>query len=394
MYLRNGVMKFLKVKNVLLFIAGIFFLFAGSYLIADLMITYRNDIDTALHAKSMPGAIDWAIMGTVFILIVFLSRKLMGDARFYSSYFEGSLYGRISFRDLAKASGKPVFFVALELFFFRFLYMKKYSFVSDEGRNVIELFSKKTLCECKNCGAPVEKKDYFAGTCNFCGSSDVFAKVLAGDRFYSISSDVKKGHNRPTYYEGKGLGSKKTLFSVLLVVGLGVIAICGFMIADSLSNYNNKEYIRKQILDSSNHVLSVDAVHADLIKLILFASVLIAVLIILSVRRLYKIFFVSEAESCAIFFSKNEHPFIPAEEIPSIKAKGNGKMRRVRGALKNGYLANCTMEVHDGQMDVALAKKIVKDTCPSCASPINGAVDEDYVCKVCGNKIMGVLEKK
>jgi len=54
MYLRSGIMKFLKVKNVLLFIAGVFFLFVGSYLIADLMITYRNDIDTALHAKSMP----------------------------------------------------------------------------------------------------------------------------------------------------------------------------------------------------------------------------------------------------------------------------------------------------------------------------------------------------
>ena len=394
MYLRNGVMKFLRVKNVLLFIAGVFFLFAGIYLISDLLIYYRNDLDTALHAKSMPGAIDWAIMGTAFVMIVFLSRKLMGDARFYSSYFEGSLYGRISFNDLAKACGKPVFFVTLELFFFRFIYMKKYSFVSDEGHKVIELFSKKTLCECKKCGAPVEKKDYFAGVCNYCGSSDVFAKVLAGDRFYSISSDVKKGHNRPAFYEGKNLDLKKKLFLVLLVVGLGVVAICGFMIADSLSNYNNKEYIRKQIFDSSNNILSVNAVHTELIKLILFASVLIIILIVLALRRLYKFFFVSEAESCAIFFSKSEHPFIPTEEIPSIKAKGKGKLRRVRGALKNGYLSNCTLEVHDGQMDVALAKKIVKDTCPSCASPITGAVDEDYTCQVCGNRIMGVLEKE
>ena len=82
------------------------------------------------------------------------------------------------------------------------------------------------------------------------------------------------------------------------------------------------------------------------------------------------------------------------QKIPSIKAKGKGKLRRVRGALKNGYLSNCTLEVHDGQMDVALAKKIVKDTCPSCASPITGAVDEDYTCQVCGNRIMGVLEKE
>ena len=39
-------------------------------------------------------------------------------------------------------------------------------------------------------------------------------------------------------------------------------------------------------------------------------------------------------------------------------------------------------------------KKIVKDTCPSCAAPITGAVTKDYVCKYCNNKIMNVIVKK
>ena len=52
------------------------------------------------------------------------------------------------------------------------------------------------------------------------------------------------------------------------------------------------EYIRKQIFDSSNNILSVNAVHTELIKLILFASVLIIILIVLALRRLYKFFFV------------------------------------------------------------------------------------------------------
>ena len=394
MYLRNKLLTVLKVKNVLLMIAGIFFLFFGAFNIIDLLIYYRNDIDTALHAKSMPGSIDAVLMAIVFLFVVLLSRKLIGDARFYSSYFEGSLYQHIRVKDLAAASGKPVFVVAIELFFFRFLYMKKYKFVTIEGKRLIELFSKKTLCECKNCGAPVDKSVYFAGTCNYCGSSDVFAKVLAGDRFYSISSEVNRGVNCPSFYEGKNLDVKRNLSVALAIVGLGVALLMAFIIGDSISNYNNKEYLREKLFDTSNHLFSYDAIRAELISLIIFGGILLIILLVLAARRFYKLYFINEAESCAKYFSTCKSPFIPAEELPSIKAAGQKKMRRVRGALKNAYLAHCTLEVHEEVMKVALAKKIVKDTCPSCASPINGAVDENYVCQVCGNKIMGVIEKK
>ena len=123
MYLRNRILTALKVKNVLLMIAGVFFLFAGTYVILDLLIEYRDDIDTALHAKAMPGSIEWVRNAIIMILIATVSRKLMGDARFYSSYFEGSLEGRITFKELAQVTGKPVFLVILELFFFRFIYI-------------------------------------------------------------------------------------------------------------------------------------------------------------------------------------------------------------------------------------------------------------------------------
>ena len=125
MYLRNKLLTVLKVKNILLMIAGVFFLFVGSYNILDLLIYYRNDIETALNAKSMPDSIDFVLMAIVFLFVVLLSRKLIGDARFYSSYFEGSLYQHIRVKDLAAASGKPAFIVAIELFFFRFLYMPR-----------------------------------------------------------------------------------------------------------------------------------------------------------------------------------------------------------------------------------------------------------------------------
>ena len=375
-------------------IAGVFFLLFGAYIMLDLLIYYRNDIETALNAKAMPGSIDAVLMAIVFLFVVLLSRKLIGDARFYSSYFEGSLYQHISIKDLAAVSGKPAFVVAIELFLFRFLYMKNYKFETIEGKKVIELYSKRTLCECKNCGAPIDKSIYFAGTCSYCGSSDVFAKILAGDRFYSISNEVQKGMNCPTYYEGKNLDVKKSLSAVFAVVGLGVAALMVFLIADSVSNYNNKEYLREKLFDTSNHLYSYDAIRSELISLIIFAGVLLIILLVLAARRFYKLFFINEAETCAVYFSKCSSPFIPAEELPTIKAKGNKKMRRVRGALKNAYLSHCTLEVHDEVMKVALAKKIVKDTCPNCASPIVGAVDENYTCQVCGSRIMSVLEKK
>ena len=58
------------------------------------------------------------------------------------------------------------------------------------------------------------------------------------------------------------------------------------------------------------------------------------------------------------------------------------------------YLRNCCLEMHDEHLKVALAKKIVKDQCPSCGASIVGAADENYVCKYCGNKIMDVVVKK
>ena len=394
MYLRNGVMKALKVKNVLLAIAGVFFLFAGIVVGLGLIIEYIDDINTALQAKAMPGAIDWVLMGAVFLIVVAISRKLMGDARFYSSYFEGSLDGFIRFKDLAAVTGRPAFWVACQLSFFRLIYMKKYSFVKIEGEKQIELYSKKALCECKNCGAPIDKRIYFTGICSYCGSSDLFAKVLSGDKFYSISSDVKSGFNRPAFYRTKSIDIKDNLYRVLLIVGLGVAAICGFMVADSISKYNDKDYIQKEILDATNNIYSKAQVRDNLNTLILFGSLLGVILLILAVRRIFQLIYVSEARADSVFFAKSKKPFLSKEEIPWIKTKENKKMRHIRGALRNGYLANCTLEMHEDAMKVVLAKKIVKDTCPSCASPITGAVDENYVCQVCGNKIMGVIEKK
>lgn len=64
------------------------------------------------------------------------------------------------------------------------------------------------------------------------------------------------------------------------------------------------------------------------------------------------------------------------------------------GAIRKGYLKNCTIEIHAGVPKLALSKKIVKDRCPTCGAPIIDVKNDIYICKYCGNKITRVVEKK
>lgn len=70
------------------------------------------------------------------------------------------------------------------------------------------------------------------------------------------------------------------------------------------------------------------------------------------------------------------------------------RLKEVRRTIRKGYLKHCSIEAHEGEVMVSLAKRIVKDTCPYCAAPIFGAVYRDYKCQFCDNVIMGVVVKK
>lgn len=72
----------------------------------------------------------------------------------------------------------------------------------------------------------------------------------------------------------------------------------------------------------------------------------------------------------------------------------NGNMvDYVSGAIKYNYLRNCTLEIHDGEVYIAMAKKVVKDKCPYCGAPIAGVYSEKYECMYCGMLINDVLIK-
>lgn len=142
-----------------------------SYIVSEFTY-YRNDIYTAWHAKSMTISIMWVIICAILLTEAVTSRNLMGKATFYSSYFEG---------DLTHVIGRSERKVTRQLHLFRKLYMKKLELKEKEGMKVVVFYSKKCRCECRNCGANIEKRIFFTGVCPYCGSSALYAKVLADD---------------------------------------------------------------------------------------------------------------------------------------------------------------------------------------------------------------------
>lgn len=121
----------------------------------------------------------------------------------------------------------------------------------------------------------------------------------------------------------------------------------------------------------------------------------------------YRIFcrikYIRAARHFGGFFETMDEPFVDLEKITLDKAiyygvKANKvkskKIDAITGAIKHGYLQNCTIEFHDGKPVVALSKQVVKDKCPHCGAPIVGVYDRAYVCKYCGSKVYGVIEKK
>lgn len=394
MYIRDKLIKFLKIKNVIFIIAGIFNVAVSAYTLISLFSTYR-DMEIVMEAKAAPGSIMSIKIGIILLIIAVISRHLIGDANFYSSYFEGDLDGYIKYSDLSEVTGKNKYIVMLQLCFFRLIYMKGYTLkFSDDSEQVI-LNSKKCLCECKNCGAPIEKRIYFTGICSYCGSSDLFARVLTDNKFYSIQNNVSDGVKKPGFYTSKNLTARKVLFPIFLVLGLSVVCILTMMCLDYISKYNDKDYLTEVLLSGKSYS-SFELIKREIMDMIIWDIVFIIAFIPLICSIIKKMICVYTADDCSCYFSRCKTPFVDIEKLPIRKNKSSNKrkVKSVNSALRHRYLINCTFEKHDGNLKLALAKKVVKDQCPSCGAPIVGAVDEHYKCKYCDNIIMGVISKK
>lgn len=395
MYTRDKLIKVLKIRNVIFTFCGIFKVIISVGYLVSIFIYYRDQIETAIHAKSTPDSIESFIVGMILLLISYISRYLIGDANFYSSYFEGDLNGYISYSDLAEVTGKSEHRIKRQLHFFRKTFMKNYELKMVDDTEQVVLDSKKCLCECRSCGATIEKRIYFTGVCAYCGSSDLFARVLTDNRFYSIANNMSDGVKKPEFYTSKYLKIRKILFLLYLCFGLSLLFLITLVCVSNISHYNDKKYLIEVLLSGKSYS-SFELIKAEILDTIIWGLVFILVLFFVVCNRFKKTKCVFMADTCSKYFSKSKTPFIRVENLPKFKNKPNKKriMKDVRGALRRRYLLNCTLEKHDGELKVALAKKIIKDKCPSCGGPIVGEVDENYRCQYCTNIIMGVVDKK
>lgn len=397
MYIKHEKIRIMKIAYIICTIFGIFNIASSVWVLISLVSHYRDKLETVLHAKATPECVVSIFLGSLLILMASKLKGMIEDANFFSSYFEGDLDGYVTYGDLADVTGKKESKVKKQMHLLKKTCMKNFELQEVERKEQIVLNSKKYICECKNCGAPIEKREYFTGACSYCGSSDLFAKVLADNRFYSISNKVAEGVQKPEFYAAGNLHRKRIWIIVFLAFGLFFVAIFVMYGIDSIGKYKDEEYLGELLLSGTTY-LSIDLIKKDIIDGILLSIVFILAIIPAVISGGKRIIYIDVAEICAKFFAKCKMPFVEAKSLPGMKGVSKTEeadmLIKVRGALKRRYLLNCTLEKHGGILKVALAKQIVKDKCPNCASPIVGAVDENYQCKYCGNVIMDVVRKK
>lgn len=388
MYLKSKWIAVLKFKNSLFLLAGLFFTIMSVWDIVSLTVYYSGDWNTIIHARSTPESVVDFIIGCIMLICMKISGQAIKKAHFYSNYFETALYSNISYDELSKVTGYKADKVSRDLHIFRKLYMKRFSFVRDNKDEHIELYSKTVECSCKNCGAVIDKKIYFAGICPYCKTSDIFATVITDNQIYSIKKDNSQKKNKPGYYLTKGFWIKfiwhVLAFSVEIVA---LLVLFGFTIYD-IARYNDHEYLLNLVLSGEGYG-SIELNQKNLMNIILFDIFFAFMFIVITFFGFRKLLQMSKALRFDNTFIHSNKPLLNFSVLRTRKPEVS--MRKV---IQNGYIRNCTIENHNGEMKIALEKKIVKDSCPSCGASITGAVDENYVCPFCKNKIIKVIEKK
>lgn len=138
MYLKNGLISFLKVKNVILLILGIFFTAASASNMIELIVYYFGDWFTIIHANSTLGSVFLFIIGVLMIVCSRGSRRLINDACFFSSYFEGDLNGYVDFAELAEVTGRTTSQIKSRIALLHLLYMKNFRVIKPSIINILK----------------------------------------------------------------------------------------------------------------------------------------------------------------------------------------------------------------------------------------------------------------
>lgn len=398
MYLRNGLIRFLNVKNNILLFASVFFVVVGVIDLLSLFLHYYDDFETIKRAKSTPGSLMMIAVGlTAAIVIMYLKRKI-NNARFYSGFFESDLDGVVYFEDLTSVTGKNPFFIRMEFAVFMSVYMKRYLIISENGKSYIKLYSKTFKCSCKHCGAEIEKEEYFTGKCSYCGGSNLFATVITDNEYYSISSEDSDKTKKTEYYQNGN--AVKRRIAGLIIAGAAAIFVSIFImfsISQLADAMNYDEFIRSYYhgvlfegkeMKEQSRISQTSLINNAVFGFGMMIVFLFPALIGASMAR--DSFLCVKASKA---FTEHKRPFITAENLRK-KLRLKKPFKCIERLIRKGYIKNCTFEKHGDEVKLALSKKIQKDICPNCGASITEAVDEKYICKYCKSMIMQVVVKK
>ena len=402
MYLKNSFISFLKVKNVVFLILGVFLVSTSVAIITQLIVGYFGDWSTILHVQAFPESVILIIIGIVLIVCSRISRKLINDAVFYSGYFEGDLNGYVDFAELAEVTAKTTDHLRSRVKLVRPLYMKNFKVIRTVNYRypeIIELCSKTVTCSCRSCGGWMEKRVYFEGRCPYCGNSDLTAQVVSGQRLYYINDNTNHKPNDPAYYEGSSLQSKRIGYAVGFGMELFFFLIFLIVFLTMVNNYNNEPYFRDML---GRGITSYSLFQSGLLNAIIFFEFALAAIVLTAPITVMRMITIESAQRYSKDFAQFPNPFLTLQEFDrSRKAKDpnssitpEDRYKSIVKAIKEGYLRGCSPEKHGGVLRIALAKQIVKDRCPGCGAPITGAVTENYQCGYCGRIITDVIRKK
>lgn len=106
MYLKEKMIRFLKIRNVIFAVISIFNIITSTSILISLTKYYWGDFDTVIHAKATPSCVADIIIGIILLVISQKSKRRIQDANFYSGYFEGNLDGYIEYSELAEVTGQ------------------------------------------------------------------------------------------------------------------------------------------------------------------------------------------------------------------------------------------------------------------------------------------------
>lgn len=317
MYIKEKLVKLLKMKNAVLTVISVFEIAVSVAVLASLISFYWGDFETVITARATPESVIDVAVGIILLIYARWSGNMICDAYFYSGYFEGDLDGKIKYDELAAITGRSISALKRQLHFFRRIYMKGYGFLTVGDVEEIELDSRKCDCECRRCGALIEKKIFFTGECPYCGSSDLFAKILTDNRFYSISHKDTDERKKPSFYTAKRLIPRKALYLSCLCLGLMIMLISLCAIITQITHYNDHDYLVKVLLSGESYS-SFELIKAEIADNIIWTSVLMCAMLPLIAAMRKRLKYICAASACAEYFAKHKRPFVKITSLPPL----------------------------------------------------------------------------